>query len=163
MTGRSPSRRVSLVLTSTVQVLAAAGCPAGADSGFSDVPAGHIFEAPITWLHTESITHGCDPPANTHFCPDETVTRGQMAAFVWRASGRPALSGNLTVAAGDIGRCALDTDDQVGLLLDEIFEDEDGADVIVAGHDNDYERFAPMAPDGTADGIERDAGSGVCH
>jgi len=189
MVGRYPNRRLFVVLISTVLVLTVARGPAEADSGFSDAPAGHVFEAPITWLHTESITHGCDPPANTHFCPDETVTRGQMAAFLtralslteggdtnrfsddddsifeadinriaaagitmgcdppanthfcpdeavtrgqmaaflWRASGRPpALSGNLMVAAGDIALCDLDTDDQVGLLVDEIFEDEDG-------------------------------------
>src|SRR5207247_720865 len=29
-----------------------------------------------------------------------------------------------------------------------------GADVILNGHDHDYERFAPMAPDGTRDSAQ---------
>src|SRR5690606_21829666 len=35
------------------------------------------------------ITRGCNPPANTRFCPDDYVTRGQMAAFLVRALGLP--------------------------------------------------------------------------
>jgi len=31
------------------------------------------------------ITAGCDPPVNDRFCPDDVVTRGQMAAFLHRA------------------------------------------------------------------------------
>jgi hypothetical protein len=31
------------------------------------------------------ITQGCNPPANTRFCPDNPVTRGQMAGFLRRA------------------------------------------------------------------------------
>jgi hypothetical protein len=45
---------------------------------------GSIFEDDIDKLATAGITRGCNPPANTNFCPDRTVTRGQMAAFLHR-------------------------------------------------------------------------------
>lgn len=44
-----------------------------------------IFESDIEWLAATGITKGCDPPSNTRFCPDQKVTRGQMAAFLHRA------------------------------------------------------------------------------
>ena len=44
-----------------------------------------VFESSIERLAAAGITHGCNPPANTRFCPDDHVTRGQMAAFLVRA------------------------------------------------------------------------------
>jgi len=46
---------------------------------------GSVFEADIAWMAAVGITKGCNPPANTRFCPDARVTRGQMAAFLARA------------------------------------------------------------------------------
>ncbi len=46
-----------------------------------------IFETDIDKLGTAGVTKGCNPPANTRFCPDQPVTRGQMAAFLVRALG----------------------------------------------------------------------------
>jgi S-layer family protein len=46
---------------------------------------GSIFEGDITWLAVSGITAGCNPPDNDNFCPDDNVTRGQMAAFLVRA------------------------------------------------------------------------------
>ena len=43
-----------------------------------------VFVDDIIWLAEEGITRGCNPPANDQFCPDRTVTRGQMAAFLVR-------------------------------------------------------------------------------
>ncbi len=51
---------------------------------------GHTFETDISWLAASGITRGCNPPANTRFCPDDPVTRGQMAAFLGRALHLPA-------------------------------------------------------------------------
>jgi len=48
---------------------------------------GSIFEASIDKLATAGITRGCNPPANTSFCPNDLVTRGQMARFLKRADG----------------------------------------------------------------------------
>ncbi len=46
---------------------------------------GSIFEEDIAKLAAAGITQGCNPPANTMFCPTSTVTREQMAAFLHRA------------------------------------------------------------------------------
>lgn len=52
---------------------------------FQDVPDSNPFAADIEWLASEGITRGCNPPQNTRFCPDDPVTRAQMAAFLRRA------------------------------------------------------------------------------
>lgn len=49
---------------------------------FGDVPAGHPFASWIEQLAREGITSGC---GSTTYCPDATVTRGQMAVFLVRA------------------------------------------------------------------------------
>jgi lipoprotein-anchoring transpeptidase ErfK/SrfK len=48
-----------------------------------------IHAADIDALAGAGITKGCDPPANTRFCPDRKVTRGEMAAFIVRAFDLP--------------------------------------------------------------------------
>ena len=61
---------------------------AGADSFIDD--DGHLFEDAIDRVASAGITLGCDPPVNDRFCPDDRVTRGQMAAFMSRAQGLSA-------------------------------------------------------------------------
>ncbi len=51
---------------------------------------GHLFETEITWLARQGITRGCNPPTNTRFCPNDRVTRAQMAAFVRRTFAYPS-------------------------------------------------------------------------
>ena len=46
-----------------------------------------IFETDIEKLAAAGITTGCNPPTNNRYCPDDKVTRGQMAAFLVRALG----------------------------------------------------------------------------
>jgi hypothetical protein len=53
---------------------------------FSDL-VGSKFYADILWLAEEGITSGC---GNGKFCPNGTVTRGQMASFLARAFDLPA-------------------------------------------------------------------------
>ncbi|MGA9595509.1 MAG: Ig-like domain-containing protein, partial [Acidimicrobiia bacterium] len=48
---------------------------------------GSVFEHNIDILATAGITKGCNPPANDQYCPNDNVTRGQMAAFLVRALG----------------------------------------------------------------------------
>ncbi len=48
---------------------------------------GSVFEDAIARLAAAEITRGCNPPDNDRFCPDDPVTRGQMAAFLVRALG----------------------------------------------------------------------------
>ena len=51
--------------------------------GFDDT-ATSVFLADIIWLAETGITKGC---SDTSFCPNDFVTRGQMAAFLARALG----------------------------------------------------------------------------
>ncbi|MGH8913988.1 MAG: S-layer homology domain-containing protein [Acidimicrobiia bacterium] len=51
---------------------------------FSD-DDGHLFERAIDRLAEAGVTQGCNPPVNDRFCPDEKVTRGQMAIFLTRS------------------------------------------------------------------------------
>ena len=53
-------------------------------SDFADM-AGSDFEIDARWLAQREITKGCNPPFGDLFCPDDSVTRGQMAAFLVRA------------------------------------------------------------------------------
>jgi hypothetical protein len=46
-----------------------------------------VFESDIEWLAATGVTRGCNPPANSEFCPSSPVTRGAMAAFLHRALG----------------------------------------------------------------------------
>lgn len=58
--------------------------PAGTGDSFTD-DDDSIFEGDIERLAESGVTRGCNPPDNTLFCPDDPVTRGQMAAFLVRA------------------------------------------------------------------------------
>jgi len=57
--------------------------PAAESAGFTDT-LGHVFQFDIDRLAGAGITTGC---GGTTFCPDQNVTRGQMAAFLVRALG----------------------------------------------------------------------------
>lgn len=48
-----------------------------------------VFESDIDALASSGVTRGCDPPANQNFCPDDLVTRQQMASFLTRAEDLP--------------------------------------------------------------------------
>ncbi|MGD2060810.1 MAG: S-layer homology domain-containing protein, partial [Acidimicrobiia bacterium] len=64
--------------------------PPGGDAcsiQFDDVAASSTFANDICWLAEQGITRGCNPPVNDRFCPKDSVTRGQMAAFLVRALG----------------------------------------------------------------------------
>jgi hypothetical protein len=47
-----------------------------------------VFETDIERFAAAGITLGCNPPSNDRFCPEDEVTRGQMAAFLGRALDR---------------------------------------------------------------------------
>ena len=66
--------------TATVRLTVASKSP------FTDLSG---FETAIDWLYREGITNGCSP---TRFCPDDPVTRIQMAMFMTRAMGLPLSS-----------------------------------------------------------------------
>jgi hypothetical protein len=58
--------------------------PATATDFFGDDNSS-TFEDDINRLAAAGITQGCNPPANTDYCPNASVTRGQMATFLVRA------------------------------------------------------------------------------
>jgi SpoIID/LytB domain protein len=62
---------------------------------------GSIFESDIVWLADRGITRGCND-AGTLFCPDNSVTRGQMAAFLARALSLPPGNKTFTDARGHL-------------------------------------------------------------
>jgi hypothetical protein len=76
---------VLLAFTVIAALLVVGPASALAATDFVDVPSGHTFEGDIQWLADQGITYGCNPPDYTKFCPDNPVTRGQMAAFLVRA------------------------------------------------------------------------------
>ena len=53
---------------------------------------GSVFESDINAIAAVGITLGCNPPTNDRYCPNDPVTRGQMAAFLSRGFSLPASS-----------------------------------------------------------------------
>ncbi len=60
--------------------------PPAATGMFADVPTTHVFARWIEQLAREGITGGC---GSARYCPEATVTRGQMAVFLVRAFNLP--------------------------------------------------------------------------
>jgi hypothetical protein len=58
--------------------------PATGTDFFAD-DEGSVFENAINKVAAAGVTQGCNPPANTNFCPARDVTRGEMAAFIKRS------------------------------------------------------------------------------
>ena len=89
-------RKYALVVAAAaLGALIAAPIAVYASHRFDDVPDSHTFHNAIDWMADNNITVGCNPPANNRYCPDEYVTRAQMAAFMKR------LAESRVVDAGD--------------------------------------------------------------
>ena len=58
---------------------------AGDDDQFNDA-VGSVFQEDIAAFAASHITRGCNPPANTLFCPDRPLTRAETAALLHRAA-----------------------------------------------------------------------------
>ena len=56
---------------------------------FADVAQSAYYYDAVQWALGRGITSGTD---GTHFSPDGTCTRAQMAAFLWRMAGQPAVN-----------------------------------------------------------------------
>jgi hypothetical protein len=89
---------LGLVVALFLSIMPMAGAQVADDPGesleqqaFIDT-AGSVFEGAINELAARGITLGCNPPANTRYCPDNPVTRGQMAIFIVRGFDLPATS-----------------------------------------------------------------------
>jgi hypothetical protein len=73
-----------LTVVASVAFVGLIAVTASATHSFLDVPDTHTFHSDIEWMKDTGVTRGCNPPANTEYCPDDFVTRGQMAAFFHR-------------------------------------------------------------------------------
>lgn len=62
------------------------GLPPTAVDYFSD-DNNHVLENSINSIAEAGITVGCNPPANTWFCPNRILTRGETATLFTRALG----------------------------------------------------------------------------
>lgn len=95
-----------LIRMSIVIALVAAAVPAGA----ADLPPGGSFldddssvhEGDIEALAAAGITKGCNPPWNDEFCPEASVTRGEMAAFLTRALELPQGEASFDDTSGSV-------------------------------------------------------------
>ena len=73
------------------------------------------FQSSIQWLRKAGITSGCDLDS---FCPEEPVTRGQMASFLVRARRLPPTGVDyFTDDAGDIHEAAINALRESGITL----------------------------------------------
>jgi len=79
-------------LSDTETVVVEVGPPSEIPSAVFIDTVANTFEEGIDWLAYEAITGGCNPPTNDMYCPDNLVSRGQMAAFLVRALGLPPTS-----------------------------------------------------------------------
>jgi hypothetical protein len=79
------------------------------------------FHGDINAIAEDGITFGCNPPSNDRYCPNDAVTRGQMAAFIRRALNLPYVILTIPVAdhatmscSKDGERCSLTVDLSAG-------------------------------------------------
>lgn len=79
---------IFIILTGVMLVAGVASAALPPGGTFTD-DNGNVHEPAIEAIAAEGITFGCDPPENTKYCPDDMVTRGQMAAFLDRGIGFP--------------------------------------------------------------------------
>ena len=70
----------------------AAGCPEpkSMENPFGDVSPEDYYYQAVLWAVEEGITNGT---STTTFSPEAPCTRCQVAAFLWRAAGKPPASG----------------------------------------------------------------------
>lgn len=80
----------------------AAGSPKPASNvnSFADVPADAYYRDAVLWAVEQGITNGV---SEDRFDPNATVTRGQTVAFLYRAAGRPSVSGSSVFHDVDAG------------------------------------------------------------
>jgi subtilisin family serine protease len=61
----------------------------GTSSGFADVDPAAWYAMAVAWAADADVTTGTAPGV---FSPDDAVTRGQLATFMWRTAGEPSPS-----------------------------------------------------------------------
>ncbi len=83
-----------------------AGKPGAGTSSFRDVPQGKWYSDAISWAADQKIAAGF---SDGTFRPEESVTREQLAAFLYRYADRPETNGSLDgfADAGEAGKYAV--------------------------------------------------------
>jgi hypothetical protein len=79
------TRRLFAALAAVLLALAA--IPASASTDTFEDDNGSVHETDIEAIAVAGITRGCNPPSDDRFCPDDSLTRGEMATFLVRALG----------------------------------------------------------------------------
>ena len=57
---------------------------------FTDVSVKQYYAEPVSWAVAQEITNGV---SKTEFAPDKTCTRAEIVTFLYRAEGKPAVTG----------------------------------------------------------------------
>jgi hypothetical protein len=79
---------------------------------------GSVHEGSIEAVAAADVTKGCNPPLNSRYCPDDAVTRGQMATFLSRALDLDAaLEDHFTDDDGHVFESAIDSLATAGITL----------------------------------------------
>ena len=67
-------------------------------ASFSDVADDSNIAAAVEWMKSRGITNGC---GDGKYCPDDPVTRAQMALFLYRMNGAPITTGSTAATTAD--------------------------------------------------------------
>ena len=123
-----PRRSVRTLSVASLILALAALVPlvALAFDGFADVDSAAFYHADANWLRERRITLGC---GGSNFCPDQVVTRGQMASFLHRTANvreTPGFSLTSIDSAGNVGAYTSVTIGADGLGLISYFDNTNG-------------------------------------
>lgn len=96
-------QRLPTTVTIIVTALIVAPATALASHGFTDVRSGEFFHEAVDWMKDNDVTVGCNPPNNTEYCPNDFVTRGEMAVFLERLDTKDVFlrPGEVELEGGD--------------------------------------------------------------
>ena len=67
---------------------------------FVDVPNGSPYAEAVAWMLNAGITMGT---TDTTFSPDDSISRGQFAVWLWRFAGEPAIRSKIAFSDIDYG------------------------------------------------------------
>lgn len=76
------------------------GSPETLESTFSDVASGAYYAKAVAWAQNQGFISGY---GNGMFGPEDSITREQMAAILWRYEGRPEADTTVLTAFKDAG------------------------------------------------------------
>lgn len=92
----SPDTSMSRAMLVTVLYRLSGEPAVSQDSGFADVAADAYYADAVSWATEQGIVTGT---SQTAFSPDESVTREQMAALLYRYAGEPSAAEDLSAYA----------------------------------------------------------------